>query len=102
MSRYAPSSIHYSFGPGPVSPAVKWIIISNVALFLAMFVAPQLGRYLGLTPAAVLEQRWIWQPATYMFLHVDMFHILFNMLGIWMFGVELERKWGTEFFLKYY
>jgi membrane associated rhomboid family serine protease len=37
-----------------------------------------------------------------MFLHVDMFHILFNMLGIWMFGVELERKWGTEFFLKYY
>jgi membrane associated rhomboid family serine protease len=85
-----------------VSPAVKWIILANVALFLAMFVAPQLGRYLGLTPAAVLEQGWIWQPATYMFLHVDMFHILFNMLGIWMFGVELERKWGTEFFLKYY
>ena len=24
------------------------------------------------------------------------------MLGIWMFGVELERKWGTKFFLRYY
>jgi membrane associated rhomboid family serine protease len=29
-------------------------------------------------------------------------HILFNMLGVWMFGVELERLWGTRFFVKYY
>jgi membrane associated rhomboid family serine protease len=29
-------------------------------------------------------------------------HILFNMLGVWMFGVELERMWGTKFFLRYY
>jgi membrane associated rhomboid family serine protease len=29
-------------------------------------------------------------------------HILFNMLALWMFGVELERRWGRDFFLKYY
>ena len=29
-------------------------------------------------------------------------HILFNMLGLWMFGVELERMWGTPFFVRYY
>ena len=29
-------------------------------------------------------------------------HILFNMLALWMFGTELERTWGTRFFVKYY
>ena len=58
--------------------------------------------YLGLMPQAVLERGWIWQPATYMFLHAGAMHILFNMLGIWMFGVELERMWGTQFFARYY
>ena len=31
-----------------------------------------------------------------------MFHILFNMLALWMFGAELERMWGTRYFLKFY
>ena len=49
-------------------------------------------------------RHWIWQPVTYMFLHDvhNLTHILFNMLGLWMFGVELERQWGTRFFVKYY
>ena len=29
-------------------------------------------------------------------------HLLFNMLALWMFGCDLERRWGSEFFLKYY
>jgi len=38
-----------------------------------------------------------------MFLHVPSpTHILFNMLILWMFGVELERMWKTKFFVKYY
>ena len=44
----------------------------------------------------------IWQPFTYMFLHGGIFHILFNMLALWMFGVELERMWGSRFFTKFY
>jgi membrane associated rhomboid family serine protease len=103
MSRYGrPSTIAYSFGPGGVSPAVKWIIIANIAMFLASFVYRPLIQYLGLVPQDVLERQFLWQPVTYMFLHADMFHILFNMLGIWMFGVELERLRGTRFFVKYY
>ena len=50
----------------------------------------------------MLERFWIWQPVTYMFLHGGLFHILFNMLAIWMFGTELERLWGTPFFVRYY
>ena len=37
-----------------------------------------------------------------MFMHTDMFHILFNMLMLWMFGSELEAQWGAKFFLRYY
>jgi len=96
------SRASYQFGPGPLTPAVKALLIANGALFLAQVVMPALTSYGGLTPAAVLESLWIWQPITYMFLHEGIFHILFNMLGIWMFGVELERRWGTTFFLKYY
>jgi membrane associated rhomboid family serine protease len=104
MSRYAPrvSNIGYSFGPGPITPAVKWIIIANVAMCVVSVVYRPVIQYLGLVPEMVIERQWIWQPATYMFLHGDLFHILFNLLGIWMFGVELERMWGTRYFAKYY
>jgi membrane associated rhomboid family serine protease len=104
MRRYGPATtMTYSFGPGPVTPAVKAIIWANIAFFVAsLFFADPIIRYLGLTPQAVLERGWIWQPATYMFLHAGAMHILFNMLGVWMFGVELERMWGTQFFARYY
>lgn len=104
MARYAPtSSISYAFGPGPITFAVKWIIIANVVMFIAtMFAERQIITYLGLTPQYVVQRGWVWQLATYMFLHAGALHILFNMLGIWMFGVELERRWGTSFFVRYY
>jgi membrane associated rhomboid family serine protease len=44
----------------------------------------------------------IWQPVTYMFLHFDLLHILFNMFMLWMFGSSIEGEWGSREFLKYY
>src|SRR5688500_11434970 len=103
MARYGrPSTVTTAYGPGPITPAVKAIILANIAFFVVAQFAPQVPRYLGLIPKAVLEWGWIWQIATYMFQHVDPLHILFNMLGVWMFGVELERLWGTTFFAKFY
>ena len=104
MSRYAPRSaaVGYSFGPGPITPAVKWIIVANVVAFFATLVYRPIVDYLGLVPELVVERGWLWQLATYMFLHGGPVHILFNMLGVWMFGVELERLWGTRFFARYY
>lgn len=103
MARYAPpSSMSYSFGPGPITFAVKWIIIANVVMFVATLAMPWLVDYLGLTPKLVFERGWFWQLATYMFLHASPIHILLNMLGVWMFGVELERRRGTAFFARYY
>src|SRR5687767_6771202 len=102
MRRYAPNTLAYSFGPGPITPAVKWIIWANVAMFVATLAFPVIFPPLALAPSKVIESGWIWQPVTYMFLHAGAMHILFNMLGIWMFGVELERMWGTKFFVRFY
>jgi membrane associated rhomboid family serine protease len=85
-----------------MSPAVKWLIIANVVMFLATLIYSPIIGYLGLSPRIIIERLWIWQLATYLFLHGGPVHILFNMLGVWMFGVELERLWGTRQFLKYY
>jgi membrane associated rhomboid family serine protease len=104
MRRYpsSPSTMTAAFGPGPLTPAVKYLLIANVVMFVASIFLPSLRLWLGLQPVAVLEAwRW-WQPVTYLFIHHDVFHILFNMLALWMFGVELEQFWGTKFFAKYY
>ncbi|MDR1990279.1 MAG: rhomboid family intramembrane serine protease [Acidobacteriaceae bacterium] len=95
-----------SFGPGPVSPTLKWLIGINIVAFLASWIIGALGvdlRWqLGLTPADVWGRFQIWQLVTYMFLHAGPVHLLFNMLALWMFGAELERIWGTRYFLRFY
>ena len=102
-SRYpATSNFSASFGPGPLTPAIKALIIANVVAFLVTLVAPAVTLRLGVRPADVLGELRLWQPLTYMFLHSGIFHILFNMLALWMFGVELERMWGTKFFARFY
>jgi membrane associated rhomboid family serine protease len=98
------SGISYSFGPGPLTPVIKLLIIANVVTFVVDYLVPSAGlsRTFGLSPRDVLTKLHVWQPLTYMFLHAGFSHILFNMLALWLFGVELERMWGTKFFAKYY
>jgi len=101
-SRYPSSStLAYSFGPGPWTPAIKAIIIANIVVFVATSLIRTLEVPLWLNPQDVLHGQ-VWRLVTYMFVHAGVFHILFNMLSLWMFGVELERMWGTRFFLKFY
>ena len=97
-----PGSMSYSFGPGPLTPAVRALIILNVAGYLLPLITPAVSLWLGLVPALVVERWWVWQPVSYMFLHGGLFHLLFNMLALWMFGVDLERQWGTRFFWRFY
>src|SRR5262245_6451749 len=95
------------FGPGSVTPAVKFLLIVNTAVFIFQTLAGfaidnQLTVYFGLVPALVLHEFFLWQLFTYQFLHGGLFHLLFNMLAVWMFGCDLERRWGSGFFLRYY
>ncbi len=88
-------------------PGVKWLLIINVAVFVVNFFAMLVlerdpFRIFGLVPLDVLLRGYIWQPVTYMFLHSGFWHIIFNMLTLWMFGMTLESDWGTQKFLQYY
>jgi membrane associated rhomboid family serine protease len=98
------SSFRSSFPTG-----VKWLLIINIVLFVAGLAAALSGFseifiWLGLTPSLVVYKGFVWQLFTYMFLHSPFtpWHILFNMLALWMFGSEIELTWGTRRFLKYY
>jgi membrane associated rhomboid family serine protease len=83
------------------------LIIANAAVFIIDWLAArvsgvQLSAILGLRPIAVIQGLQVWQLATYLFLHGGIFHILFNMLALWMFGGQLEQTWGTRRFLNLY
>lgn len=78
----------------PLPPVTQAFILINVALYCLDFaVGGLLFQWLALWP---LQSPWFfpWQLVTYAFLHGSMGHIFFNMLGLWMFGSELERIWG--------
>jgi membrane associated rhomboid family serine protease len=93
----------YSFGPGPITPAVRILLYVNIGVYLVSLVFPMIVLWFGLQPELVVKEFRLWQPVTYMFLHTPgPTHILFNMLVLWMFGVDLERTWRTPFFVKYY
>jgi membrane associated rhomboid family serine protease len=103
MPRYSPSyGSTFSFGPGPISTALKALLAANVAVFVLQAFVPAITIWLGLMPSAVVGGFAVWQLVTYMFVHAGIFHLLFNMLALWLFGTELERIWGTRYFLKFY
>ncbi|NUO78792.1 rhomboid family intramembrane serine protease [candidate division KSB1 bacterium] len=95
----------YRFGMGAgLTTAVKYLIIANVSCFILQhLVSQELVYWFELVPAWVIHKFTLWQLFTYMFLHgAGIWHILINMLVLWMFGCELEREWGSKQFLLYY
>jgi membrane associated rhomboid family serine protease len=97
------STISYSFGPGPLTPAVRALLYANGIVYLVSLFYTRLIDWFGLVPGDVVREYRVWELATYMFLHARApTHILFNMLILWMFGVELERMWRTKFFVRFY
>jgi membrane associated rhomboid family serine protease len=99
VNRYIPSN---RFPTG-----LKWLLIVNISIFVLSYIlrASRADLFLqnfALVPSQVVQTFAVWQLVTYMFIHVGIGHILWNMLGLWMFGVELERLWGTARFLRFY
>src|SRR5688572_805217 len=77
-------------------------MIANVVGFVIGHLVPDLHSLFGLVPQQVIFHRWIWQPLTYLFLHGNIWHLLFNLFALWMFGMPVEAQWGQKEFLKYY
>lgn len=107
---YRPQFGGFSFFP----PVIKNLIILNVAIYILQLITQETGFMVG----AVSLGQWfaetfylwpvtssnfqIWQIISYMFLHGSFTHILFNMLMLWMFGMEVENTWGSRNFLIFY
>lgn len=100
---YSPFGGGFTYMP----PMIKNLLIINVVVFMLTFILfggnsnNFLTVYFALWP---LDSGLFmpWQLVTYMFMHGGFMHILFNMFGLWMFGVELENYWGSKRFLTYY
>jgi membrane associated rhomboid family serine protease len=95
---------------GFITPGVKLLALICAGVFLGQtllsLLVPRITSWVnhefGLVPLGVIPGLRIWQPFTYMFLHGDLFHLLINMLMLWMFGRELELVWGKKRFLNYF
>jgi membrane associated rhomboid family serine protease len=85
----------------PFPPTTKYLLIACVAIFcIGTLVPPGWFAWLALWPVA--SGNFLpWQVITYALLHGDTAHLFFNMLGLWMFGAELETLWGRKRFLHY-
>ena len=113
-TRWAGSAYRPAFfgGFSLFPPVIKALLITNAAIWLLLDVLLQpfrlndvpifaiFAEYLALWPLG--ENFWPWQLFTYMFLHGGLFHLLFNMFALWMFGMELEMIWGSRRFLFFY
>jgi len=100
-------SISLSFPP--FTPWVKRIVLTCAGVYLLQQVlgalAPTAEGYLSFffsLSGAGVTHGFVWQLVTYSFLHGGLWHLLLNMLTLWMFGSQEEQDWGSRQFLEYY
>ncbi|MBZ5721371.1 MAG: rhomboid family intramembrane serine protease [Acidobacteriia bacterium] len=99
----------FSLSLPPFTKAVKWLVLINAGMLLLLTLLQavdlELGRLvstaLSLVPYLVLHG-WVFQLVTYSFLHQGFWHLAGNMLGLWMFGSQIESDWGIKRFLEFY
>lgn len=91
-----------------VSPLTRLLILINISVFLGQLMFGNLLiAYFALWPINLTgfsnQPSFLpWQIVTYSFLHGGGSHLLFNMLGLYIFGSEIERVFGAKRFLNLY
>lgn len=86
----------------PLTPAVRSLLIANVAVFLLQnLLGDTFTDWMVLWPLGS-GGFMPWQLLTAGFAHANLGHIFFNMFALWMFGSSLEMVWGQRRFLTYY
>jgi len=78
------------------------IIAANMAVFLLAEIAPQVLRYLAMNPFDVVARGYVWQIFTYMFAHSGIWHVVMNMLIVFIIGTHVETRLGSYEFLLFY
>ena len=83
-----------------MTPWVQRLLMANVVMFVVTQAVPQVAVLLQFVPLQVLRAPW--SPITYMFLHANLTHLLFNMIGLFFFGPRLEERLGSRNFIWFY
>lgn len=95
----------------PLTANSKIIITTCVVMYFTDFFLTSLGfkpgglyltDILGLVPVRIINDFWLWQFVTYIFMHGNPLHLLLNMLILWFFGSEIESKLGKKGYLLYF
>lgn len=84
----------------PPPPVTRALLIAFLAVFVLQQLPLPIDRWFALFP---VQSGFFmpWQVLSYAFLHADMSHVFFNMLALWMFGVELELLWGPKRYIQF-
>lgn len=94
----------------PFTRAVKWLLGINTAIYLIIVLLGSTGQSgvthwiedsFALSPRDVVHGR-VWELLTYSFIHFEFWHWFGNMIGIWLFGAQLEQLWRSRRFLELY
>lgn len=83
-----------------MTPWVLRLLVANLVLYFFTASNALLGNLLAFRPMYVLQMPWT--PVTYMFVHGGLAHIAFNMLALYFFGPQVERRLGGPAFLSLY
>lgn len=127
MRRTSLSGGGQALGLPPFQGAVRWLVIVNIAIYFGQLLmhglAPNFYRVFavtlelrpdfvlhgipysqifGISPGFYDHIPALWQLLTYGFLHAGIMHVLFNMLGLWIFGATFDMTWGPRRFFEYF
>lgn len=110
MSYYrGPQGTSVTLNFPPVTPGVKLLLWILGVAFGIQFVLQSILKadwilgWFALIPPLLLQPPFpLWTLATYALLHGGIMHLLLNMLGLWMFGGDVERMLGTPRFLRFF
>lgn len=98
------------------TPTVRTMIVITIVVFFLQLLITRPATEIGFGARESLIDDWfalkvdavlsgqVWRLVTFAFLHsrYEVFHLLFNMLGVWFFGTTLERMYGSREFLWFY
>ena len=96
-----------SYSPPSFPKGVRTLLVATVAVYVVQII-PTIGDIVldlgSLIPFRVFAGAQVWRLVTYLFLHDPRgpWHLVFNMLALWMFGIEIENLWGTRTFVLFY
>ena len=88
------------------APVCRAIILVNVAVFLAenlgFMTRGFVHEWLAASSDHIFRQWRLWELLTATFVHADLFHLIWNMLFLWIVGREIEAMYGPRDFLALY